>query len=108
MPIVRIYQLMLDAPEDPPLVKLAWLLSYFGEVPLPDGKAYRLERGRLEERAGKSWVRSTATFDDLARLTHGLTRPQWQRIASHSAPREVVCTLDQCATRSIPDVPEPR
>ena len=105
MAIVRIYQLMIDAAEDPPLVKLGWLLSYFGGVPLPDGNTYRLERGRLEERAGESWVCSTTTLDDLAQLTHGLTRPQWQRIASHSTPRQVVCTVAQWSTSRAPDAP---
>ena len=103
--IMRIYQLMLDAPEDPPLVKLAGLLSYFGEVPLPDGNTYRLERGRLEEREGEAWVCSTSTFDDLARLTHGLTRSQWQRIARGTAPRQVVYSLDRWGTRPPPNAP---
>ena len=103
--IMRIYQLMLDAPEDPPLVKLAWLLSYFGEVPLPDGNTYRLERGRLEQRDGAAWVRAASTFDDLARLTLGLTRTQWQRIARGSEPRQVVYSLDRWGTRPPPDAP---
>lgn len=103
--IVRIRHWMIDAPEDPPLVKLAWLLSYFGAVPLPDGNIYRLERERLEQRKGEAWVRSTSTFDDLARFTHGLTRSQWQRIARGSAPRQVVYSLDRWGTRPPPDAP---
>jgi hypothetical protein len=102
---MRICQLMLDAPDDPPLVKLAWLLSYFGAVPLPDGNVYRMERGCLEVRDGESWVRPTASFDDLVRLTHGLTRPQWQRIARESAPRQVIYSLCRWGTR--PEREEP-
>lgn len=106
--IVRIKGMTLDAPEDPPMVKLAWMLSYFGAVPLPDGETYRLERGRLEVRDGESWVRSTATFNDLALLAHELTRPEWQRIAGQSEPRQVVLSLDQWTTDWDPDAPWPR
>ena len=95
--IFRIQHPMYDAPKDPPLVKLAWLLSYFGEVPLPDGKTYRLERGRLEERSSDSWEPSAASFNDLAGMATGLTRQQWQRIAGGCQPRKVVYNLKDLA-----------
>jgi len=91
--VQRILHFMLDASDDPPLVKLAWLLSYFGAVPLPDGATYRLERGRLEVKRDGSWVASPVTLDGLARLVTGLKRPEWQAIARSCRRRETVCRL---------------
>jgi hypothetical protein len=93
--VVRILHFMCDAPDDPPLVKLAWLLSHFGEVPLPGGRIYRLERGRLEEKNGDGWERSDASFDDLAGTVTRMTREQWQWIASRCQPKKRVYTLDE-------------
>ena len=93
--IVRIRHFMFDAPDDPPLVKLAWLLSHFGEVPLPGGRTYRLERGRLEENNGDGWERSAASFDDLAGTVTGMTREQWQWIASRCQPKKKVYSLGE-------------
>lgn len=92
--VQRILYFMLDVPDDPPLVKLAWLLSYFGAVPLPDGETYRLERGQLEVKRDGSWVASPVTLDGLARLVTGLNRPEWQAIAQSCRRRETLLRLD--------------
>jgi hypothetical protein len=92
--VQRILYFMLDVPDDPPLVKLAWLLSYFGAVPLPDGETYRLERGRLEVQRDGSWVASPVTLDGLAHLVTGLKRPEWEAIARSCPRRETVRRLD--------------
>jgi hypothetical protein len=83
-----------DMPDDPPLVKLAWLLSHCGEVPLPDGESYRLERGRLEWKRDGRWVVSCVTFDELARRVGRLQWPQWQYIALRCRPRKKVFDLN--------------
>jgi hypothetical protein len=92
--IFRILHLVFDAPDDPPLVKLAWLLSHFGEVPLPGGRTYRLERGRLEEKNGDGWEPSASSFNDLAGMVSGLTRQQWQWIARGCQPRKKVFSFE--------------
>lgn len=81
-PILRMLHFMFDAPDDPPMVKLGWLLSYFGEVPLPDGRTYRLHQDRLEVQGEGGWTPSSVTMDGLARLVTGLKREQWQAIAT--------------------------
>ena len=84
-----------DTPDDPPLVKLAWLLSHYGEVPLPDGQTYRLERGRLECRRDGLWVISSVSFDELACRVVRLKWPQWQQIALRCSPRKKVFDLQE-------------
>lgn len=103
--IFRILHLMFDAPDDPPLVKLAWLLSHFGEVPLPDGRTYRLERGHLEEKNGDGWEPSAASFNELAAMANGLTRQQWQWVARRCQPRKRVFSLGDWVRGSRGDVP---
>lgn len=98
----RILHFMLDAPDDPPLVKLAWLLSYFGAVPLPDGQMYRLKRGRLDVKRDSGWVASPITLDGLAHLVTGLKRQEWQAIAQSCRRRETVLRLDDLWPGTIP------
>ena len=82
-----------DTSDDPPLVKLAWLLSHYGEVQLPDGETYRLARGRLEWKRDGCWGVSSVTFDELARLVGRLDWHQWQYIALRCRPRKKVFDL---------------
>jgi hypothetical protein len=93
--IVRMLVLMFDAPDDPPLVKLAWLLTHFGEVTMPGGKTYRLERGSFEEKDGDQWVPSTVAFNDLVKLASGFKRDQWQWVARNAKRRKSVCSMSQ-------------
>lgn len=101
-PIQRILVFMLDAPDDPPLVKLAWLFSYFCEVPLPDGQTYRLERGRLEVKHENGWEPSPVTMDGLAHLVMNLNRMEWQAIARSCRRRDTVLRPDGFRPRGTP------
>lgn len=48
-----------------PIVLVFQFLDRFDEVPLPDGKNYRLDGSRFLVRAGSDWIKSDLTLNDF-------------------------------------------
>lgn len=88
--IMRMQIFMFDAPEEPALVKLVWLLSFFAAVPMPDGRTYRLERGVLEVQSDDKWMRSEASLNALAEWVVNLTRDGWRQLSLRCPRRKTV------------------